>query len=161
MDLYVDTLESKKTQLIDQIRSHPFLQRCRSGEVTVPELKQFLVQQGLYSTYFTRYLCALMANLPSNAEVLHLAENLFEELGFEEGDTKPHHLIYREMLEKFDLELASNKPTAGTLGLINGMLQHCKNPNLAFGLCAERGGGGWPVAGPPSPRFRLARPRMC
>jgi thiaminase len=131
MDLKLEILESTKLNLIYRIKSHSFVDRCRRGQVRLDELKLFLVQQGLYSAYFTRYLCALMSNLPSNSEVMELAENLFEELGLEDGNkSTPHHLIYREMLKRFGLTLENAEPTAGTAALIDAMLSHCKNEPL-------------------------------
>ncbi|NRF72193.1 iron-containing redox enzyme family protein [Aquincola sp. S2] len=137
MDLRHALLETTKDTLIRRIRSNGFVTRCRDGQVTLDELKRFLVQQGLYSAYFTRYLCALMSNLPSNHEVLELAENLFEELGLD-GNVKstPHHLIYRNMLGRFDLTLQDAEATPGTLALIDTMLWHCRHNNPAFGLGA-------------------------
>ncbi|OHX13432.1 TenA family transcriptional regulator [Chromobacterium sphagni] len=136
MDMQLALFESTKEQLIERIRSHSFLKRCRSGEVSLDELKIFLVQQGLYSAYFTRYLCAMMANLPSNEEVLELAENLFEELGLAPNSPRPHHLIYREMLEHYSLSLDGAQPLAGTRRLIDSMFLHCRNLNPAAGLGA-------------------------
>lgn len=137
MDLKHAILDSTKDNLVHRIRAHSFVERCRNGEVDLEELKVFLVQQGLYSSYFTRYLCALMSNLPSNHEVLELAENLFEELGLDAGNkSTPHHLIYRDMLQRFGLSIDEAEPTPGTLALIDTMLWHCKNPNPAFGLGA-------------------------
>lgn len=137
MDLRHAMLEDSKNSLIQQVRSHPFLERCQDGQVSLEEMKIFLVQQGLYSAYFTRYLCALMSNLPSNHEVLELAENLFEELGLEPGNqSTPHHLIYRDMLQRFGLSLDGAEAMPGTIALIDAMMWHCKNANPAYGLGA-------------------------
>lgn len=132
----VKRLDDAKLQFVEQLRGHSFLTRCRQGTITLDELKVFLVEQGFYSSYFTRYLCALMSNLPSNHEVLLLGQNLFEELGLGEGGSTPHHLIYRDMLGHFGLSLDGATPARGTLGLINTMLHHCRHPNAAFGLGA-------------------------
>lgn len=136
MSIFHDAIEHKRHELIRQIKSHPFLAGCRSGQVTMEELRTFLAQQGLYSRHFTRYLCALMANLPSNEDILHLSENLFEELGLQEGGETPHHVIYHDMLTSFGIDLAKEELTAGTHGLIDSMLQHCKDHNPASGLGA-------------------------
>jgi pyrroloquinoline quinone (PQQ) biosynthesis protein C len=130
-------LEKATTQLAADIRAHPFLERCRKGLITLEELKIFLVQQGFYSAYFTRYLCALMSNLPSNLDVLALAENLFEELGLSAGGpSTPHHLLYSRMLKRFGLSLSESTATPETLTLIDTMMRHCKNQNPAQGLGA-------------------------
>ncbi|AKJ26899.1 TenA family transcriptional regulator [Caldimonas brevitalea] len=136
MNLQIETLEATKLALIERTRKHSFLARCRAGTVTLDELKLMLVQQGLYSTYFTRYLCAMMANLPSNQEVLALAENLFEELGLAPDSPRPHYLIYRDMLEHFGLTLERARPLPGTRQLIDAMFANCRDPNPARGLGA-------------------------
>jgi len=134
MNLYIKELESERDALIQRLRTHSFMRRCRDGEVTLDELKIYLVQQGLYATNFTKYLCAAMANLPSNAEIRPLAQNLFDEAGF--SGTKPHAVIYDEMLEGFGLGLQGAAPTAGTIKLINTMFRHCRNEDPAFGTGA-------------------------
>ncbi|MBB5020226.1 pyrroloquinoline quinone (PQQ) biosynthesis protein C [Chitinivorax tropicus] len=129
-------LDTEKARLIETLRTNSFLTRCRAGQVSLDELKYFLVQQGHYSAFFTRYLCALMANLPSNVEVFELAENLFEELGFSGSDETPHYLIYRKMLSDFGLSLDQNEPTSATRNLIDTMFAHCRNPQPSIGLAA-------------------------
>lgn len=134
--MHMDILESAKLNMIKKLTAHPFLERCRTGAVTLDELKTFMVQQGIYSSYFTRYLCAMMANLPSNHEVLELAENLFEELGLAPGSPTPHYLIYRNMLEAFSLSLEGEQPSSGTQHLIDTMFKYCRELNPAYGLGA-------------------------
>jgi pyrroloquinoline-quinone synthase len=134
MKLYIKELEAAKVALVERLRSHSFLQRCRNGQVTLEEMKIFLVQQGLYATNFTKYLCAAMANLPSNAEIRPLAQNLFDECGF--SGTKPHAVVYDEMLEGFGLTLKGAAPLSGTVKLINTMMRHCRSENPSFGTGA-------------------------
>lgn len=136
MELYLPVLENTKASLIARVREHSFLQRCRAGDVTLQELKLFLVQQGIYSSYFTRYLCALMGNLPSNDQVLKLAENLCEELGLTPDSETPHSIVYRDMLKAFDLTLDGARPLVGTRRLIDTMFDHCRHANSARGLGA-------------------------
>lgn len=136
MEMQLELLEANKDLLIEQTRAHPFLKRCRDGSITMQELKIFLVQQGIYSSYFVRYLCAMMANLPSNKEVLELAENLMEELGLEPDSPKPHAEIYRETLEHFGLSLESAEILPGTQYLIDSMFQHCRDLRASSGLGA-------------------------
>ncbi|MFT4100471.1 MAG: iron-containing redox enzyme family protein [Burkholderiaceae bacterium] len=129
-------LTTAQTRLIQRLSSHPFLIACREGRASHDSLKALLVQQGLYSTHFTRYLCALMANLPSNDQVFELAENLFEELGFAPDSPTPHYILYREMLSAFSLSLEEGIPTAGTRHLIDTMYAHCRERDPAIGLGA-------------------------
>ncbi len=134
MKLYVPQLESAKDTLVERLTSHSFLRRCRDGLVTLEEMKIFLVQQGLYATNFTKYLCAVMSNLPGNEEIRPLARNLFDECGF--SGTKPHAVVYDEMLAGFGLSLQGATPLSGTVKLINTMFRHCRSENPAFGTGA-------------------------
>ncbi len=135
MEFRLKQIESARDALVEKLRSHSFLRRCRDGQVSLDELKIFLVQQGLYATNFTKYLCAAMSNLPSNAEIRPLAQNLFDETGF--SGTKPHAVIYDEMLENdFGLTLKGAAPLTGTVKLITTMFRHCRNENPAFGTGA-------------------------
>lgn len=136
MEEYASVLEEYKLKLAQRIQQSGFLTRCRRGEVSVEEFKVFLVQQGIYSSYFTRYLCALMANLPSGAQVQALAENLCEELGLTEDSATPHSVIYRDMLKDFGLTLEGERPLLGTRRLIDTMFDHCRDVNAARGLGA-------------------------
>jgi pyrroloquinoline quinone (PQQ) biosynthesis protein C len=128
--------EEEKNKLIIKVQDHSFLRRCRDGSISLDELKSFVVQQGKYSAHFTRYLCALMSNLPTNADILELAENLFEECGFEDKNSIPHSIIYKNMMEKMGVSLESAPLYPETENLIAAMLGHCKNSNPAYGLGA-------------------------
>ena len=134
--MFENLFEEASLRAIKKIQDHSFLMRCRNGSITLGELKDFIVQQGKYSAHFTRYLCALMSNLPSNHEILELAENLFEECGFEDKHSIPHSVIYKNMMENMGVSLASVPLYPETDNLINTMLEHCKNPNPAYGLGA-------------------------
>lgn len=133
---HASTLDNAKRSLVERLRSHPFLHRCRAGAVSLDELKSFLVQQGIYGSYFTRYLCAMMANLPSNGHVLRLASNLWEELGLGTENAVPHSTMYRTMLGHFNVTLDGARPLLGTRRLIDTMFDHCRHPNAARGLGA-------------------------
>ena len=78
----------------------------------------------------------MMSSLPNNEHVMELSENLFEELGLEEGSPKPHHLIYKEMLDNFSIQLDKEKMNVATQTLIDTMFKYCRNINPAFGLGA-------------------------
>ena len=58
-------MDQIRDQLVKWVRDRSFVSRYRAGAISTDELKIFLVQQSLYSDYFTRYLCALMANYPA------------------------------------------------------------------------------------------------
>ncbi|MFY1666776.1 TenA family transcriptional regulator [Pseudomonas sp. Pseu.R1] len=135
-DFILQELASLKEEMIRQISRHPFLTGCRNGEISLDRLKGFLVQQGKYSRYFTRYICQLMVNLESNDDVLEVFDNLFEELGFGEVTEPPHSEIYRDMLRSFDLHLDSQPTQPATQRLINTIMNFCKQPEGVYGLSA-------------------------
>lgn len=133
---YAKIISDHTGKLISRIGQHPFLHRCREGSITEAELKRFLVQQGIYSSHFTRYLCALLGNLEENRHVEMLAENLCEELGLTVESDIPHSRLYRDMLAEFDLSLEEQKPSLGTRRLIDTMFDHCRDRRVARGLGA-------------------------
>jgi len=120
----------------NRLLSHPFLVRCGDGTITRKELDKFLIQQGKYSQYFTRYLCALMSKLDADADVLRLAENLSEELGYGDDARIPHSSIYAKMVADFDLNSAASVALPETQALIESMFMLCYQPGGTAGLAA-------------------------
>jgi pyrroloquinoline-quinone synthase len=131
-------LQSASAQLADRVLSHPFLAGCADGRITLDQLRAFLVQHGKYSRYFTRYLCALISQLDDGDDVLRLAENLAEELGFgaDDGISVPHSRIYADLLRDFDLDLDAHPINAETQNLIDTMHMLCRQPHGTAGLGA-------------------------
>ena len=131
-------LESASAQLIDRVLRHPFMLGCADGTVTLDQLRGFLIQQGKYSAFFTRYLCALMSELQDGDDVLKIAENLTEELGCD-GDTEsrtPHSRIYADMLKMFGINPRSYSVNPETQNLIDTMFMLCRQPMGTAGLGA-------------------------
>ena len=131
-----DQLQEHTRRLIDTLSQHPFLVRCRQGQADVAALKTLLVQQGLYSSHFTRYLCAMMASLPEHAQVMALADNLFEELGLAADAPTPHHVLYTDMLSGFGLSLQGQAMNPGTRRLVEAMYFHCRQLDPVVGIAA-------------------------
>jgi len=119
-----------------RLMSHPFLRRCETGTATMAELRRYLVQQGHYGRHFTRYLCALISQLAHGDEVMRLAGNLAEELGFGGGAGVPHARMYADMLRQFDLSLDREPASPQTQALIDTMFMLCRAPGGASGLGA-------------------------
>lgn len=136
MKTILRTINSARTDLTQRLTSHEFMQRCHYGRCDLLELKCFLLQHGIYNSYSTHYLCALMSNLKGRSDIRALAENLFEQLGFSPLEVRPHSDIYREMLGHFSLSLDGAQPTAGTQKLIDTMFRYCRRNNPAWGLGA-------------------------
>lgn len=133
-----EVLQSASAQLTDRILRHSFLVRCANGTVTPDELRNFLVQHGKYSRYFTRYLCALISQLDEGDDVLRLAENLAEELGYgtDAGIRTPHWRLYANMLEDFGIDLSAQPVYPETQNLIDTMFMLCRQPRGTAGLGA-------------------------
>ena len=121
---------------IKEMDATPFLSRCRSGQVTIAELKEYLVQQYFYSRHFTRYLCALLSNMSDEEDRQALTENLVDEAGLGEVKGIPHSRIYRSMLDSFGLEPKVSKPLPETESLVKLMLLSCRDSDGAVGLGA-------------------------
>lgn len=120
----------------NRLLEHPFLRRCADGTITRKELDHLVIQQGKYSQYFTRFLCALISQLEDNADVLRLAENLSEELGYGSDARIPHSRIYSEMLGKLGLDLRDEPMLPETQALIDCMFMLCRQPRGIAGLGA-------------------------
>lgn len=129
----LDALERRNCDLV---RQHPFVRRCAEGSVSLPALKVFLVQHGKYGAWFTRYLCALIANLGDNGDVTRLTQNLAEELGYDHLRGEPHAAIYARMLADFGIDRAHAPTLPATQRMIRTMLDYCKRDNPAYGLAA-------------------------
>ncbi len=131
-------LQTASDQLIDRMLRHPFLAGCVDGSVTLEQLHAFLIQHGKYSRYFTRYLCALISQLDEGDDVLRLAENLTEELGFgaDAEIRTPHSRIYAAMLKNFNIDIAAHPVNPETQNLIDTMFMLCRQPRGTAGLGA-------------------------
>ena len=119
-----------------RLLAHPFLERCRTGDIQRAELDRFLVQHGKYSRHFTQYLCALISQFESGSDVTRLVANLAEELGFDEGTRVPHSRIYSDMLNAFGLDLERARTLPQTQAFIDTMFTLCRRPGGLDGLAA-------------------------
>jgi pyrroloquinoline quinone (PQQ) biosynthesis protein C len=122
--------------LLSRLDQTPFLTACRAGSIPRWELEFFLIQQYHYSRHFTRYLCALMANLHADEDRQALTENLFEEMGRGDLGLIPHSQIYRDMLRSLHLDPISSAPKRATVTLVETMLRLCASPEPMHGLGA-------------------------
>lgn len=121
---------------IKKLNATEFLVRCRAGTATRKELEHYLVQQHHYSKHFTRYLCALLANIMDAEDRRELTENLFDEMGLGDSGQIAHAKIYADMLEALGLHPAENPATEETKGLSATMLRLCSSSNHILGLGA-------------------------
>jgi pyrroloquinoline quinone (PQQ) biosynthesis protein C len=134
-------LDAKWNDFIDngalaQLDGTPFLRRCRAHTATREELQEYVRQQYSYSRHFTRYLCALLANIEVESDRTELTENLLEEIGFGEDGALPHSEIYRQMMKRMGIDPQSVAPSPATQRLISQMMEACRDPNPLVGLGA-------------------------
>ena len=121
---------------LESLDNVDFLRRCRAGIATKTELTEFLVQHYFYSRHFTRYLCALIANLTNDADRVALTGNLWEEMGLGPQAGTPHSQIYREMLVELDIDPSRYRPSPKTLALVDTMFRLTSDPESIVGLGA-------------------------
>lgn len=126
-------IDARWVQALDRT---PFLARCRKGTVTSRELRSFVIQQQKYSSHFTRYLCALIANLPEDSDRLELTHNLFEEMGLGEMGSIPHSAIYRAMMKDLGIHPDEEETLPETEALIETMSAACRAEDPVVGLAA-------------------------
>jgi pyrroloquinoline-quinone synthase len=124
------------TTLAEDLDQTRFLQRCRQGLMSRPELVRFVRQHHFYSRHFTRYLLALTSNLPDEADRLALMDNLFDEMGLGDHGGVPHSQIYREMMRALRVELGAEPILPSTQHLIDTMFECCRSPRPMVGFGA-------------------------
>lgn len=122
--------------LVNDLRDHPFLVACRSGVACRASLNHFLVQHEYYTSHFTRYLCAVMASLPSSRDVRSLCENLFEEMGLDSAAKETHAQMYTSTMAELGVLPGSMPPLPETTALIDSMYRYCRSTDPLDGLSA-------------------------
>jgi pyrroloquinoline quinone (PQQ) biosynthesis protein C len=121
---------------LNRLEGTPFLTRCRAGRASRIELHAFVRQQYHYARHFTRYLCALLANLSDEGDRNELAHNLWEEMGFGHFGAVPHAQIYREMMARMGVRPETEGPRRATEELVDAMLDCCRDTDPLVGLGA-------------------------
>ncbi|MGY6217117.1 TenA family transcriptional regulator [Methylolobus aquaticus] len=120
---------------LDRLFQTDFLSRCRSGSITRLELIAFLQQHRWYSRQFTRYLAALVANIPNDDDRRDLMGNLFDEMGLGDAGSVPHTVLYLDMMRHLGLD-GDQPPYPATQALAGTMLGCCRSPKFMVGLGA-------------------------
>jgi pyrroloquinoline quinone (PQQ) biosynthesis protein C len=121
---------------LEELDATPFLVACRNGSVTRNQLLEFVRQQFYYSRHFTRYLCALLAQMTLDRDRAELVSNLFEEMGLGEGGGTPHAELYRRMMGSLGVRLGDSPQNGATSYLVKTMLELCGHPDPLCGLAA-------------------------
>lgn len=85
---------------------HEFLVRCRTGQLTLSEVKLLAVQMYKFSQAFNRILASIMSCCPDESAQLVILENLFDEMG--EGDSnRAHPALFRYFTRELGIDDAT------------------------------------------------------
>jgi pyrroloquinoline-quinone synthase len=75
--------------------THPFLQHCRSGQLTLPEVQILAIQMYKFSKQFNRILSGIVSCCPDDQAQWVILDNLFDEMG--RGDmSQAHPELFRQ-----------------------------------------------------------------
>ncbi len=87
-------------------KEHPFLQKFAAGDVSPDGIKKFAEQYYLFSRWFTRYLLAVVSNIPDENARRPLVKNLWEEIGLEEKEGS-HPNLFRRFVKAAGVDMPS------------------------------------------------------
>jgi pyrroloquinoline-quinone synthase len=100
---------------------HPFVERCRSGQLTLPQVRVLGAQMYKFCHQFPSFLGMALAACPEEDARLVIGENLWEELG--EGDPqRAHAALFRRFTRALgidDAQLATIPAQPETAALID------------------------------------------
>jgi quercetin dioxygenase-like cupin family protein/pyrroloquinoline quinone (PQQ) biosynthesis protein C len=132
----IDDPLSFEVALREEMQAHPLwgcrlLRACTAGHLTREDWRYLFGQYALYSSNFTRFLSAAMANCPSDYYRARLAQNLWEEGGMQDPQHR-HAEIFRTFLrEGLALDEAC-PPEPFTEHYVEQVLSHCLSVSPAF-----------------------------
>lgn len=119
---------------------HPFVERCRAGELTLAQVRVLGAQMYQFSSEFSCFLAKALASCRDEHSRITIAENLWEELG--EGDPqRAHPALFRRFTRALgisDAELAAVPAEPETQALIDTYLtlgERCGELGLLGALC--------------------------
>lgn len=99
---------------------HPFVERCRAGQLSLPQVRVLGVQMYKFCHQFPSFLAMALASCPQEDARIVIGENLWEELG--EGDPdRAHAALFRRFTRALgvsDEQLAAMPALPETTGLI-------------------------------------------
>src|SRR5262245_26636717 len=111
---------------------HPFwnnrlFRACRNGGLQFDDYQFIFSQYYLYSKNFTRYIAALMANTESDYHRSRLSENLWEEGGGAEPETRHAELFRNFLRETLSIDLDTIEYLDSTSYFAREYLDFCLN----------------------------------
>ncbi len=82
---------------------HPFVERCRSGQLTLAQVRVLGAQMYKFCHQFPSFLALALASCPQDDARIVIGENLWEELG--EGDPlRAHAALFRQFTRALGLD---------------------------------------------------------
>lgn len=118
--------------------SHPLVERCRRGRLTLPEVRVLGAQMYKFSHEFSRFLASALLACPHEEARVVIAENLWEELG--EGElARTHPALFRRFARALGIDdrtLAATPAEPETTALIDTYLGLADQFGLAGALGA-------------------------
>lgn len=103
---------------------HPFLERCRAGQLTLLEVRVLAVQMYKFSQAFNRILASIMSCCPDEGAQLVILENLMDEMG--QGNlANAHPELFRRFTRTLGIDdgtLLITPPESETQALIDTYL---------------------------------------
>lgn len=126
-------LPGESTQILC---NHPLLLAFSKGDADLPTLQELLAQHYLYSRYFTRFLCALISNLPEIEDVRVLSQNLVEELGADQKSGMSHAELFLLSMKAVGVTPHARPPLNATEELTAAMFHYCRSADPLDGLAA-------------------------
>src|SRR5215510_3198920 len=98
---------------------------CRRGALLLDDFRFIFSQYYLYSSNFTRYIAALMANSQSDYYRARLSENLWEEGGGAEPEKRHAELFRKFLREALSINLEEVEYLDSTLYFVREYLDFC------------------------------------
>jgi pyrroloquinoline-quinone synthase len=103
---------------------HPFVERCRAGQLTLPQVRVLGAQMYKFCHEFPCFLASALASCKHEEARMVIAENLWEELG--EGDPqRAHATLFRRFTQALgidDAQLSAVSAQPETAALIDTYL---------------------------------------
>lgn len=100
---------------------HPFVERCRVGQLTLPQVRVLGAQMYKFCHQFPSFLAMALAACPQDDALIVIGENLWEELG--EGDPqRAHAALFRRFTRALgidDAQLLATPAQPETAALIH------------------------------------------
>jgi pyrroloquinoline-quinone synthase len=101
--------------------SHPFVERCRAGQLTLAQVRVLGTQMYKFCHQFPSFLALALAACPQDDARIVIGENLWEELG--EGDPqRAHAALFRQFTRALgvnDVQLSAVPALPETAALID------------------------------------------